>query len=250
MREQISEHHRAEETRRVKAVEQAELERQAELSRQEELARALELARRNQAPSLGVSALRAVRCRGEGCFRNADGAGRGEEARWHELGRGVENDTEVLAQGQQNEDAVNCQAQVIANGNWLTYRDCSEYPSDTASNTPEPRRRSRRPKKKKKGDAFELVAPSRTVIAAWISDAWNNLTTGTIVGGFAHINLVNDTRPVASDTSDMTSEINSLLASMAAISLVAPASRLTRISPADDIVTAEETTDSSDSSSE
>ncbi|KAE8903908.1 hypothetical protein PF005_g12949 [Phytophthora fragariae] len=234
----------------MKAAEQAELERQAELSQQIELARDLEQARRNQASSLGVSALRAVRCRGDGCFRNADGVGRGEEVRLHELDRGVGDDTEVLAQGQRIEVAVNCQEQVIATGNWSTYRDCSEYPSDTASNTPEPCHRSRRTKKKKKkkkkGDAFELVAPSRTVIAARISDAWKNLTTGTIVGGFAHIGLVNDTRPVASNTLDMTSEINSLLASMAAISLFAPASRLTRISPADDI----ETTDSSDSSSE
>ncbi|KAE9000304.1 hypothetical protein PR002_g18229 [Phytophthora rubi] len=235
----------------MKAAGQAELERQAELSQQIELARDLEQARRNQASSLGVSALRAVRCRGDGCFRNADGVGRGEEVRLHELDRGVGDDTEVLAQGQRIEAAVNCQAQVIATGNWSTYRDCSEYPSDTASNTPEPCHRSRRTKKKKKkGDAFELVAPSRTVIAAWISDAWKNLTTGTIVSGFAHIGLVNDTRPVASNTLDITSEINSLLASMAAISLVAPASRLTRISPADDIVTAGETTDSSDSSSE
>lgn len=107
MREQVSAHSKAEETRRVKAAEQAELGRQQVLARQDEHARHLELDGWNQATSLGVNALRDVRCRGEGYFGNAHGVGRGDEVMRHELGGGVGDDTEVLVLGQQNEDEVN-----------------------------------------------------------------------------------------------------------------------------------------------
>jgi len=53
-----------------------------------------------------------------------------------------------------------------------------------------PQRRRRR----KKSSAFELSAPKRRHIIAWIAEAWNVLTTQTIVSDFRKAGLMNDER--------------------------------------------------------
>ncbi|KAG6943373.1 hypothetical protein JG688_00017635 [Phytophthora aleatoria] len=129
-----------------------------------------------------------------------------------------------------------------------TYRGNEESASDTPDESPQPLRRCQR-KRKKDGGAFELVAPSRNEIAHWVCEPWRGLTASTIVGSFKRIDLLDDTRPARGKATDMISEIKPLLEALTDVSLAAPANRRTCVSSVDDIATADEPSDSSESSS-
>lgn len=45
-----------------------------------------------------------------------------------------------------------------------------------------------------KEEPFKLTAPNRVDITQWVVSCWNALTTKTIVGGFARVGILNDTR--------------------------------------------------------
>ncbi|KAE8913863.1 hypothetical protein PF005_g4802 [Phytophthora fragariae] len=47
--------------------------------------------------------------------------------------------------------------------------------------------------------AFEMVAPKRTDITSWIAESWKELSSKTIVSGFAKAGLLGDVRSGEAD---------------------------------------------------
>ncbi|KAJ8523673.1 hypothetical protein ON010_g17445 [Phytophthora cinnamomi] len=59
---------------------------------------------------------------------------------------------------------------------------------------------------------FVMEAPKRTVITSWITESWKDLSSKTIVSGFAKAGLLGDVRSVNSETgSDCVEDITDLL---------------------------------------
>ncbi|ETN06381.1 hypothetical protein PPTG_13727 [Phytophthora nicotianae INRA-310] len=64
--------------------------------------------------------------------------------------------------------------------------------------------------------AFEMVAPKRHEITAWIAESWSELSADTIVSGFAKTELLTDTRsPVVAKDHDKPQDISDVLNQLA-----------------------------------
>ncbi|ETP38161.1 hypothetical protein F442_14157 [Phytophthora nicotianae P10297] len=64
--------------------------------------------------------------------------------------------------------------------------------------------------------AFEMVAPKRHEITAWIAESWSELSVDTIVSGFAKNELLTDTRsPVVAKDHDKPQDISDVLNQLA-----------------------------------
>ncbi|ETI42860.1 hypothetical protein L914_11628 [Phytophthora nicotianae] len=64
--------------------------------------------------------------------------------------------------------------------------------------------------------AFEMVAPKRHEITAWIAELWSELSADTIVSGFAKTELLTDTRsPVVAKDHDNPQDISDVLNQLA-----------------------------------